>query len=208
MVVLLLPFLPPLEFAQPESQNERIILVLFGGILAGVAKALALRYGGSTADEDILAAYFAMRFRKPVGSVAVVAGIVSTVIGLSLAMLKTGAFEVVVNTLMYTSIYIFASAETLNNFFRKFRLSLISVITRQPEAVGQAIKKVLQHRTFTVEEGYGGHTREAFYVLHTIVTHEELSKALEVIKSCDAASFYYHHEVDGVSSNYYISPIA
>lgn len=37
-VVLFLAFLPELRFAQPEPQNERIILVIFGGLLAGVAK--------------------------------------------------------------------------------------------------------------------------------------------------------------------------
>ncbi len=34
-VVASLALLPELRFAQPEPQNERIILVLFGGILAG-----------------------------------------------------------------------------------------------------------------------------------------------------------------------------
>ena len=45
-VIIGLSFLPQLEFASPESQNERILLVLFGGILAGLAKAAALRLRG------------------------------------------------------------------------------------------------------------------------------------------------------------------
>src|SRR5690606_28269648 len=49
-VVFALVALPELQFAQPESHNERIILVLFGGILAGVAKALAFQNRGSTGD--------------------------------------------------------------------------------------------------------------------------------------------------------------
>lgn len=53
-VVVGLAVLPELQFAQPEPQNERIILVLFGGLLAGVAKALAFANRASTGDEDIL----------------------------------------------------------------------------------------------------------------------------------------------------------
>ena len=51
-VVLLLALLPDLHFAAPEPEHERIILVLFGGMLAGVAKALAFKGQGSTADEE------------------------------------------------------------------------------------------------------------------------------------------------------------
>lgn len=40
-------FLPELQFASPESQKERIILVLFGGLLAGFAKAAAFQNRGS-----------------------------------------------------------------------------------------------------------------------------------------------------------------
>ena len=58
-VVAALALMPDMEFADPAPQNERIILVLFGGILAGAAKALvsdlvpshlvALAYGGYAA---------------------------------------------------------------------------------------------------------------------------------------------------------------
>ena len=81
-VVLFLAFLPELQFAQPEPQNERILLVIFGGLLADVAKAIAFQHRGSTGDEDILGAYFAMKYLKPVGSIAVFAAIGSTTFGL------------------------------------------------------------------------------------------------------------------------------
>lgn len=206
-VVVMLPLLPFYEFAQPESHNERILLVLFGGILAGAAKAIAFRNGGSTADEDILAAYFAVRLRKQVGAIAIIAGVVSTAFGMATALLKTGELEPVVNTLMYTCIYIFISAETLNNFFHKFKLTLINVITRKPDEVGKSLKDALHHRTFTIKDGMGGHSKERFSVLQTVVTQEELELALEVIKKSDSTCFYFHQEINGVSSNFYISPI-
>lgn len=62
--VFFLTFLPDMEFASPEPQNERIILVLFGGIIAGVAKALAFQNRGSTGDEDIIGAYVSLKLRN------------------------------------------------------------------------------------------------------------------------------------------------
>jgi uncharacterized membrane-anchored protein YitT (DUF2179 family) len=52
-VVIIVSVLPNYQFASPEPHNERILLVIFGGILAGIAKAVAFRNGSSTGDEDI-----------------------------------------------------------------------------------------------------------------------------------------------------------
>jgi uncharacterized membrane-anchored protein YitT (DUF2179 family) len=207
-VVLALTFLPELEFAQPEPQNERIILVIFGGLLAGVAKALAFKNGSSTGDEDILGAYFAMKYLKPVGLIAVFAAIVSTSFGLIMDFLKTGDFETVINTLMYTCIYIFASAETLNNFYQKFKITMVAVVTKQHQLVGEAITNALTHRTYTMQEGIGGRSGDLFWMVRTIVTQEELPQLIEDIKTSDPNCFYYHHDIEGISSQYYITPIA
>lgn len=207
VVVTGLAVFPELQFADPEPKNERIILVIFGGLLAGVAKALAFRYRGSTGDEDVLGAYFAMKYLKPVGVVAIIAAIFSTGFGLSLDLLKHGAFESVVNTLMYTCIYIFISAETLNNLYRKFKLTMFTIITRRSKDVGDAIRLAFTHRTYTVQQGVGGHSGEPFQMVRTIVTHEELPQLIAAVKKGDADAFYYHHDIEGISGRYYISPI-
>ncbi len=206
-VVVSLTLLPELRFAQPEPQNERIILVLFGGILAGVAKSLAFKNRGSTGDEDILAAYFAVKYLKPVGSIAVFAGAASTVFGLALDLVKTGEFESVVNTLMYTCVYIFASAETLNNFYRKFKITMLVVITRKQQSIGETISATSEHRTYTVHPGTGGRSGESFSIVRTILTHEELPAMIDAIEAADPECFYYFHDIEGISGRYYITPI-
>jgi uncharacterized membrane-anchored protein YitT (DUF2179 family) len=206
-VVLGLAYLPELTFAQPEPQNERIILVLFGGLLAGVAKAIAFRNRGSTGDEDIPGAYFAMKFLKPVGSVSVVAAVVSTSFGMLMDLLKTGDFETAVNTLMYTCIYIFASTQTLNTLYRKFKITMAVVLTQRYEAVTQAISAAFSHRTYTVQQGIGGRSGEVFWMVRSIITYEELPQLVEVIEQADPGCFYYHHDLEGISRGYYIAPI-
>lgn len=206
VVLLLLPVLPFYEFADPEPRNERILLVIFGGLLAGIAKALAFQRRGSTGDEDILGAYFAMKYLRPVGVISILAAVVSTTFGMSLDLLKTQELEPVVNTLMYTSIYIFVSAEVLNNFYRKFRISQLSVFTKDPQKIGELIKQSFPHRTYTVQSATGGFSNEGIQIVTTIVTHEELPDLLEAMQT-EKDAFYSHHELEGVSSLYYIEPI-
>lgn len=206
-VTAALIFLPELEFANPEPSNERIILVLFGGILAGLSKAIALRLRGSTGDEDVLGAWFAMRFLKPVGTVAIIAAAVSTTYGLILAYLSEGKIEPVVNTLMYTAIYIFTSAETLNNFFRKFKLVLLTAFGKEPRKIGSSITEVAPHRTYTVQEAVGGFSGDQMKLVRTVITHEELPEVLDRIRLNCPEAFWYHHDIEGISSQYYIKPI-
>lgn len=206
-VVLFLALLPELRFAQPEPQNERIILVIFGGLLAGAAKAIAFKNRGSTGDEDILGAYFAMKYLKPVGSIAVIAAIGSTTFGLIMDFLKTGDFEATVNTLMYTCIYIFVSAQSLNNFYRKFKITMVAIITKKYTKVGKTITDIFEHRTYTIQPGVGGRSGESFAMVRTIITHEELPQLLDAIEKADPDCFYYHHDIEGISRRYYIAPI-
>lgn len=206
-VTVALVFLPDLEFASPEADDERIILVLFGGILAGLAKAITLRMRGSTGDEDILGAWFAMRYLKPVGNIAIAAACVSTVYGLVLTYLETERIEPVVNTLMYTSIYIFTSAETLNNFFRKFKLVLLTAFGSDAETLGKCVTDIAPHRTYTVQKSVGGFSSEEFTLVRTIITHEELPDILNAIQQNCPEAFWFHHDIEGISNRYYIKPI-
>lgn len=206
-VVFALALLPEIQFARPEPEHERMILVIFGGLLAGVAKAIAFKRRGSTGDEDILAAFFAMKYLKPVGSIGVLAAIVSTVFGLSLDLLKNQQFASMINTLMYTCIYIFVASETLNNLYRKFKLTMFVVITRTPEVIGAAIQQALPHRTHTMQTGKGGYSGQPFSMVSTILTHEELPQIIPAVEQLDPSCFHYHHDIEGISSRYYISPI-
>ncbi|MEM6757211.1 MAG: YitT family protein, partial [Planctomycetota bacterium] len=207
VVALCLTLLPEMEFASPESENERIILVIFGGLIAGLAKALAFVHRGSTGDEDVPAAYFAMRYLKPVGSIAIIAATISTAFGLFMEGLKTGDFERVVNTLMYTGVFIFISAQTLNILYRKFQLTMICVITQVPDQVGAAIRGTSEHRSYVVQEGIGGHSKQGYRLVQTIVTHEELPDMLAAIERATPGAFFYYHDVEGTSKRYYIAPI-
>ncbi|MFO7576914.1 MAG: YitT family protein [Pelovirga sp.] len=206
-VLVLLPLLPDLHFAAPEPENERMVLVLFGGILGGLAKALALWNRGSTGDEDIISAFVAERMRKPVGTVAIIAAGVSTSYGLTLEFFRTGDIALVVNTLMYTAIYIFASAETLNTFFRKFRFSLVTIITTDASKTNQILKTILPERTYTKQAGVGGYTSSSREVLSLIVTQEELPLLLRHVREQDPDSFLYHSDVNGIVGRFKVSSI-
>lgn len=204
IVVSLLSVLPPLSFASPESENERILLVVFGGLIMGVAKAMAFKNKGSTGDEDVIATYVSHKQLKPVGNIAIVAGICSTCVGLVLTYLKTHEIESMINTLMYTSIYIFISAVTLNKLFKKYQLTKVIIISKQSSLISSAITAFPGNKTYTMHEGIGGYSKAAQSIISTIIPHEELSELLLELKRIDPQAFIYYHDIEGVEAQ---SPI-
>ncbi|MCB9644970.1 MAG: DUF2179 domain-containing protein, partial [Myxococcales bacterium] len=85
---------------------------------------------------------------------------------------------------------------------------LMTAITKIPDQVGQSLTSVSRHRTYTLDEGQGGHSKERYWVLRTLVTHEELPEIIQAIEESDPSSFYFYHDIEGTSRKYYIEPIS
>lgn len=207
-IILLLVVLPHIQIAKPESENEKLILVIFGGLLAGLAKAIALRQGGSVGDEDIVSAYFAQRYAIPIGRVVAVAGVISTFFGLGLIFFKTHQIPSVINTLMYAAVYIFVCRETLDSLFRHFDLCRIVIITQSPQEFIDIIDHFSERRTYTLQWVSGGYSKVEHAMLTVLVTASELPKLVRQFKDRNTKGFIYHHNVDGVIGDYYYDPIA
>jgi len=206
-VATLLTYLPNMTFASPESDKERIILVIFGGLLVGTAKALAFRFRGSTGDEDVIATYISQKYLKPVGSIAIIAGIFSTTVGLGLTFIKTGNIESVINTLMYTSIYIFVSAVTLDELFKKYQLTKLIIITKHQNDIASVITGFCDKKTYTVHDGLGGFEKTKQHVISVILPHEEILELIDLLKDADKTAFIYYHNIEGVASKIHMRSI-
>lgn len=207
VVIGALVWLPELKVADPDPTNERLILVIFGGLLAGYAKSLAFKHSGSTGDEDVMGAYFAIKYLKPVGFISIIAATISTSYGLLLEWLGGTGMEGIVNTLMYTCVYIFASAETLNSLYKRFKITILTIVTTRQDDVSAAISCASEHRTCTIEDCEGGRSHNPFKMVRTILTLEELPDVIDHITRVDPECFYFYQDVEGVSQRYYITPI-
>ena len=208
-VVLFVNFLPEMKFADPDPKNERILLVIFAGIISGLSKAVAMRNGVSTGDEDVVCTYIAQKYRKQVGSIAMWAAVVPILIGLSLTLIETrGNLEKVGNQLMYTVIYVFMNGQTLNALYRKYRLCNISVVTTQPENVAAAISQFSERRSYTTWKAIGGYTKSESNIFYVVLQYDDIRKFNLLMKQADPNAFITYHELDGLVGNFHIDPIS
>jgi uncharacterized membrane-anchored protein YitT (DUF2179 family) len=195
---ILFLILPNISFGSPEPENERLVLVFFGAIIAGIAKALSLKNRGSVGDEDIIAVFISEKLRKPVGKTIIISGAISMIYGLILLYLKTQSVSLVANTLIYTTIFIFVSAETVNNIFKRFKYSRVIINAEDSNLIGEAIQKVLPNRSFSISNIIGGFTNSGRKEISLVLTQEELPELLNTIRDLEGKFFLYHYEIDGV----------
>jgi len=207
-VVTMLPLFPEFSFVTSDTGDERMILVLFGGLIAGAAKALAFKHKGSTGDEDVIATYISHKKLKPVGNIAFLAGGLSIIVGLILTFLKSQDFETVINTLMYTSLYLFISTVTLNRLFKKYQLTKLIIVSRNTDLVTSAITSFSGKRTYTLHEGIGGYSKQKQSIISVIIPHDELQEFLKALKDEDPSAFIYYHDIEGVEADFPFQPIA
>jgi len=201
-VAILVAVLPGFRVASPESENERIVLVLFGSIIMGAGKALSLRNRGSTGDEDIIAVYFSERLRKPVGKVIIVAGIIAGAYGLALDFLKFGSLERTLNTLIYTVIFLFMTAETVNLVYKRYRFSALEIVTEHATEIGASLSSILPGRSMTRSKAVGSFSGTEKDLITVVLTQEELPEALRAVESLDAKCFAYHYELQGIQGRF------
>lgn len=197
-VSIFILILPMIKFGSPEPENERLVLVIFGSIIAGIAKAISLKNRGSVGDEDIIAVYISEKLRKPVGITIILAGIISMTYGLFLSYLQTNSITYVTNTLIYTTIFLFVSAETVNSIYKRYKYSNISINTDNIDLVGSVVKNVLPERSFTVSNVTGAYTGSSRKQISLILSQEELPALLNALKEIEDKGFIHYNQVDGV----------
>ncbi|MDD3345552.1 MAG: DUF2179 domain-containing protein [Candidatus Omnitrophica bacterium] len=66
---------------------------------------------------------------------------------------------------------------------------------------------MLPYRTYTVQEGSGGYSKERMRTLQMIVSQEELPDVVRIIEASDKNAFFFYNDIEGVSKQYYIAPI-
>ncbi|MDD3051168.1 MAG: YitT family protein [Candidatus Cloacimonetes bacterium] len=197
--------LPMIKFASPEPENERLVLVLFGSIIAGIAKALSLKNRGSVGDEDIIAVYFSEKLRKPVGKIIISAGLISMVYGLVLAYLKTESISYVANTLIYTTIFIFVSAETVNAIYRRYKYSRVTINVDKIDQISSVISHIFPERSFTISDVEGSFSGSNRKQITLILSQEEMPVLLNSLNSIDEKFFLYYNQVDGIVGRFMYS---
>ncbi|HPF70583.1 MAG TPA: YitT family protein [Candidatus Krumholzibacteria bacterium] len=160
--------------------NDRLLVIFYGGALAGTGLALVFRGRGTTGGADILGRLINLWFDLPVGQA--ILGINVVVFGL--AAVHYG-FEKAAVALMVSFVSTRALDAVLHGLVAT-RAAL--VVTERPEAVKETVRAHL-NRSVTLLPAEGGFSGQPKTMLYVVVARAEVARLKRRVGEADPAAF-------------------
>ncbi len=177
---------------QLESiHKDRLLCVLYGGVLSGLGLGLIIRVGGSTGGSDMLSVVITNRF--PRVSVGVVIMLVDTFV-VALSIFVYGDIA----PALYSFICIFL-ANMLVDYVQDGVRSAKAyyVISDRSDDIAESLMQKV-NRGVTALHGTGMYTRKAKNVLVCIVRRAQVAELRRIVQAIDPAAFMFSTSVKEV----------
>lgn len=170
------------ESVLPIYQGEKMMVVLFGGLLMGFALAIVFRRGSTTGGTDIVGRLLQRSFRHmSIGKLMMVVDIVIVIV--SMAVFRN------IETGLYAVIAIFAFGKALDSVLYGMNTGkMIMIISDKHDEISKDIMESID-RGVTLFYAKGGYSNSDKFVLMCAVRGNEYHKVEEVIKNHDHSAF-------------------
>ncbi|MWV45197.1 DUF2179 domain-containing protein [Paenibacillus sp. HJL G12] len=179
--------------------NEKILAVLFGGLILGLGVGLVIRYGGSLDGTEIVAILLSKKTRMPVGQIIMVMNVFIFIIA---------GFVFGWDSAMYSIFTYYMASKVMDIVVEGLNESKsVTIISSEYEEISQTIQDRLG-RTTTFIYARGGYSGEDTQMIYCVVTRLELAKLKSVVHEIDPKAFIaIEHVSDVLGGNFEKSAI-
>lgn len=177
--------------------DEKLLLAVFGGILNGTGVGIALSYNFSSAGFDFISVYIASKFKKDVWNY---------VFCVNLLILLTAGLIYGWDRALYSIIYQFASTQIIKLFHQRYTHKTLSIITKYPDEVADAILKNVRHG-ITEIKATGFYSKDDTTILYTIINSFQYKEVVRIVMDVDSHAFINIQDTLAIYGNYYQKPL-
>ncbi|MBD2869187.1 YitT family protein [Paenibacillus arenilitoris] len=169
--------------------DEKLLAVLFGGLILGAGVGLAIRFGGSLDGVEIVSILISKKFRMPVGQIIMIFNIVIFIIA---------GFVFEWDSAMYSMFTYYIAIKVIDIVVEGLDESKsVTIISSEYEEISEAIIDRLG-RTTTLMQARGGYSKEETQVIYCVVSRLELAKLKSIVQSIDEKAFIAIEHVSDV----------
>jgi len=160
--------------------EDMILSALTAGIITGVGSGIILRSLGSAGGMDILAIIVYKKASVRIGTTNLVFNII---------LLLAAALRIPLEMVLYTLIYIYATAYMVNLVVTGFsQRKAVMIISKEWRAIADEIMNRM-NRGVTVVQGEGGYSRQSMRILYSVISFNELSRFKNLVRQLDPDAF-------------------
>ncbi|SDC76023.1 Uncharacterized membrane-anchored protein YitT, contains DUF161 and DUF2179 domains [Paenibacillus sp. UNCCL117] len=169
--------------------DEKVLAVLFGGLILGFGVGLVIRYGGSLDGTEIVAILLSKRFRVPVGQIIMMINVVIFIVA---------GFIFGWDSAMYSIFTFYIASKVMDIVVEGLEESKsATIISAEYEEVSDAIVNRLGRST-TFIYARGGYSKEDTQMIYCVVTRLEVAKLKAIVQEIDPKAFISIQHVSDV----------
>ena len=165
--------------AEPFTE-EKILAVLFGGLILGLGVGLVIRFGGALDGLEIVAIHVSKKLRLPVGQI---------IMFINVFIFIAAGFVFGADSAMYSIFAFYIAAKVMDIVVEGLEESKSAmIISNYYDEVNEAIMTRLGRST-TMVYAKGGYSREDTQMIYCVVTRLEVSKLKTLVQEIDPQAF-------------------
>ena len=164
-----------------EYYGAILTLSICGGVLAGIAAGIALRYGTSTGGVDIAAQALALKKNISIGNFTMVLNVIIAIIG---GGVLQGSWILV----LFTIIRMILNSLVVDKIHTSYTYTSLHIFSNKSEEIAKEILVNLQ-RGCTFEPVRGGYSNKESVEIYCVLSTYEVDKALKIIHDHDEHAF-------------------
>ena len=169
--------------------DDKILAVLFGGLILGLGVGIVIRFGGSLDGTEIIAILLSKKLRLPVGQIIMI---------INVFIFIGAGFVFEWDSAMYSMFTYYIAAKIMDIVVEGLNESRsVTIISNEYEEISQAIQDRLG-RTTTFIYAKGGYLKEDTQMVYCVLTRLELAKLKDVVHDIDENAFIAIQNVSDV----------
>lgn len=160
--------------------EEKLLAVLFGGMILGAGVGLAIRFGGSLDGTEIVAILVSKKFHMPVGQIIMI-------VNVFIFILAGFVFEW--DSAMYSMVTYYLATKVMDIVVEGIEESKsVTIISSAYEEIAETIMTRLGRST-TYIQARGGYSREETQMVYCVVSRLEVAKLRAIVQDIDPTAF-------------------
>lgn len=174
--------------------EDKLLAVLFGGIILGAGVGLVIRYGGSLDGIEIVSILLSKKLRMAVGQIIMLFNLVIFIVA---------GFVFEWTSAMYSILTYYIAIKVIDIVVEGLDESKsVTIISKEYEEISQTIMDRLGRST-TLLQARGGYSGDATQVIYCVVSRLELAKLKGIVQEIDTNAFIaVEHVSDVMGGNF------
>lgn len=169
--------------------DEKLLAVLFGGLILGIGVGLVIRYGGSLDGVEIVSILLSQKMRMSVGQIIMI---------FNVFIFIAAGFTFGWDSAMYSMFTYYIAIKLIDIVVEGLDESKsVTIISKEYAEISESIQDRLGRST-TLLLAQGGYSKEETRVIYCVVSRIELAKLKTIVQEIDPRAFIAVEHVSDV----------